>query len=62
MERKKIKILDDLADSETGKFMFKKGDIVECDAIMTVKNSKARNYVVDGYVLPEDVVEELENN
>ena len=55
----KIRIKDDLIDDETGKFLFGKGDIVNCD--MTLKDKSGINYVVNGYVLPEDVVEVLDN-
>ena len=58
----KIRIKDDLADAETGKFMFRNGDVVECDMVMTVRKSGEKSYVVNGYVLPEDVVEVLEND
>lgn len=61
-EKLKIRIKDDLADAETGKFMFRNGDIVECDTIITVKKSGEKNYVINGYVLPEDVVEVIEND
>lgn len=58
----KIRIKDDLIDDETGKFLFGKGDIVECDTIITVRKSGEKNYIVNGYVIPGDIVEVLEND
>lgn len=57
----KIKILDDLVDAGTEKLICAKGDIVECDMVMTVRKSGEKNYVINGYVISEDVVEVLEN-
>ena len=61
-DKLKIKIKDDLIDDETGKFLFGKGDIIEHYSIMTIKESGEKNYIVNGYVLPSDVVEVLEND
>ena len=58
----KIRIKDDLADAETGKLICAKGDIVECDMVMTDRKSGEKNYVINGYVIPEDVVEVVEND
>ena len=58
----KLRILDDLIDEETGKFLFGKGDIIEHYSIMTVKKSGEKNYIVNGYVIPSDMVEVLEND
>lgn len=62
MEKKKIKILEDAIDEETGKFIFGKGDVIENYSIMTIKKSGEKNYIVNGYVIPEDIVEVLEND
>lgn len=62
MKKKKIKILDDLIDDETGKFLFGKGDVIENYSIMTIKKNGEKNYIVNGYVLPSDIVEEIEND
>ena len=62
MEKKKIKILDDAIDDETGKFIFGKGDVIENYSIMTIKKTGEKNYIVNGYVIPSDVVEEIEND
>lgn len=61
LEKLKIRIKDDLIDDETGKFLFGKGDIIEYYAIMIDKKSGEKNYIVNGYVIPEDIVEVLEN-
>lgn len=61
-EKLKIRIKDDLIDDETGKFIFGKGDIIEYYSIMTVRKSGEKNYIVNGYVIPSDAVEVLEND
>ena len=65
MEKKKIKILEDLCidvNETNTEILFKEGDIIENYSIMTIKKTGEKNYIVNGYVIPSDVVEEIEND
>ena len=60
-DKLKIRIKDDLIDEETGKFLFGKGDVIEYYSIMTDSRNGEKNYIVNGYVIPSDIVEVLED-